>query len=184
MTILDRFLQQRRIQKAISYIPEQSVVLDIGCHRGELFTRLGNRLRYGVGIDPVLENDTIHEKYELIKEAFPSTRAENKLYHCITMLAVLEHLNPDLQANTIQACYKLLHKEGVLIVTVPDKKADKILLVLQKLRLIKGMQLTEHYGFDILQIPGLFSNAGFAMVVHKKFQLGLNNLFVFKKRLC
>ena len=181
MTFLDRWLQQKRIKKASCYIPKQSVILDIGCHHGELFMHIGKDLRYGVGVDPVLEKNIIHAKYELIKDIFPSEQVENKLYHCITMLAVLEHISSDLQGNTIKACYNLLHKEGLVILTVPHKRVDRILPLLQKLRLIKGMQVMEHYGFDTLQIPELFAKAGFALVIHKKFQLGLNNLFVFKK---
>jgi len=181
MTFLDRFLQKWRIRKAMPYIPDQSVVLDIGCHEGELFQQLGSTLGYGVGIDPLLEKDVIHSKYELLKDLFPSERTENKIYHCITMLAVLEHIPHDDQIKTIYACFELLHKEGVIILTVPHKKVDTILSILRKLHLIKGMQLNEHYGFDALEIPRLFENGGFTFVVHKKFQLGLNNLFVFKK---
>lgn len=183
MTFLDRWLQKRRIRKAIPYIPKQSVLLDIGCNNGELFTQLGDNFLYGVGIDPVLKEDVIRAKYELLKDTFPSERAETKIYHCITMLAVLEHIPPAIQATTINTCYKLLHKEGVMILTVPDKKVDRILTLLHRFRLIEGMQLEEHYGFEISTIPKLFMNAGFELVLHKKFQLGLNNLYVFKKSL-
>lgn len=181
MTFLDDFLQQTRIRKAMPYIPAKSVVLDIGCHRGELFINLGNKLGYGVGVDPTLENDIIHENYELLKDTFPSNRAAKKRYHCITMLAVLEHIQPDQQVTTIKACYNLLEKEGLVIVTVPNKKVDTILAILQKLRLMKGIQVHQHYGFDALRTPGLFANAGFTLLVHEEFQLGLNNLFVFRK---
>lgn len=181
MTFLDRWLQKRRIRKAVAYIPKQSVLLDIGCNNGELFTQLGDNFLYGVGIDPILNQDVIRAKYELLKDTFPSKRAETKIYHCITMLAVLEHIPPAVQADTINTCYKLLHKEGVMILTVPNKKVDRILMLLKMFRLVKGMQLEEHFGFDTSAIPKLFTNAGFELVMHKKFQFGLNNLYVFKK---
>jgi 2-polyprenyl-3-methyl-5-hydroxy-6-metoxy-1,4-benzoquinol methylase len=181
MALLDDYLQRVRIKKAMPYIPDQAIALDIGCHKGELFIKLGKKLGYGVGIDPILEKDIIKEKYELHRDTFPSTRATTKLYHCITMLAVLEHIQPDQQIATIKACYDLLRQNGVVVVTVPDKQVDKILSILRKLRLVKGMQLDEHYGFDVSQTFGLFATAGFILVVHKKFQFGLNNLFVFKK---
>ena len=181
MTFLDRFLQRRRIQKAKRFIPVDSVVLDIGCHQGELFTALGAKLRYGVGVDPVLEKDVTHQQFELLKDFFPSPRAVNKIYHCIVMLAVLEHIKPAEQSSLVDACYHCLHQDGKLILTVPDKRADRILTILQKFGLVKGMQLHEHFGFDVSQIPALFARGGFELVVHKKFQLGLNNLFVFKK---
>ena len=183
MTFLDRFLQRWRIRKSIPYIPNDSVVLDVGCHRGQLFTKLGTKLRYGVGIDPILEMDIVHAHYELLKDSFPTNRAAGKLYHCITILAVLEHIPHSQQEAAITACYTLLQKEGFVILTIPDKRVDKLLGMLRRLGLIKGMQLEEHYGFEPADALALFSNAGFELVVHKKFQLGLNNLFVFKKPL-
>ena len=177
------YLQSRRLKKALRYIPQDSVVLDIGCHKGELFVKLGSKLRYGVGIDPSLPKEIILENYELRKDIFPSTHAENKLYHAITMLAVFEHIPRDHQENVVEACYKLLHTDGVMILTVPNKKVDRILSVLQKLRFVKGMNSDEHYGFDHRLVPSLFANGGFRLIKHQRFQLSLNNLFVFKKAL-
>jgi 2-polyprenyl-3-methyl-5-hydroxy-6-metoxy-1,4-benzoquinol methylase len=181
MTFLDRWLQQTRIKKARSYIPPQAFVLDIGCHHGELFMNLGEKLGYGVGVDPLLEKDIRHEKYELLADSFPSKRIENKKYHCITMLAILEHIPEALQPAAIKACFNLLDQQGIMIITVPHPFVDDILVVLQKLRLMKGIKTEEHYGFNIRQIPDLFAGAGFRLVIHKKFQLGLNNLYTFKK---
>jgi hypothetical protein len=48
-------------------------------------------------------------------------------------------------------------------------------------RLIDGMSLEQHYGYDITQTPALFCSAGFTLLNAKKFQFGLNNLFVFEK---
>ena len=127
--------------------------------------------------------DIVHAHYELLKDSFPSNRAAGKLYHCITILAVLEHIPHSQQEAAITACYTLLQKEGFVILTIPDKRVDKLLGMLRRLGLIKGMQLEEHYGFEPADALALFSNAGFELVVHKKFQLGLNNLFVFKKPL-
>ena len=181
MTLLDDYLQNSRINKTMPYIPPGSVVLDIGCHHGELFKKLGDTLGYGIGIDPILESDIVTGKYELLKDVFPSSRAEQKQYDRITMLAVLEHLLPEQQVLTLQACYRLLKAGGAMIITVPDKKVDLIIDVLHKLGLMKGIQFHEHYGFDIANVPSLFENAGFRLIRHKKFQMGLNNVFVFEK---
>lgn len=181
MTLLDDFLQNSRIRKATPFIPANSVVLDIGCHHGELFIKLGKKLGYGVGIDPILEKEIITENYELIKDVFPSEKATKRSYDRITMLAVLEHLPPEQQIIMTEACFKSLHPGGAIIITVPDQKVDLIIEVLHKLRLMKGIQFHEHYGFDISNVRPLFENAGFTMIKHKKFQLGLNNLFIFKK---
>jgi cyclopropane fatty-acyl-phospholipid synthase-like methyltransferase len=182
MTILDRYIQRRRIIKAMQYISSGSTVLDIGCHQGELFKALGQRLRRGTGIDPLLQQEIANEKFSLIRGNFPMDGDVSGNFDHICLLAVLEHI-PILQQHAIAfACSKLLRENGVVIITVPSPKADKVLDGLKKLRLIKGMSLEDHYGFDPAQIPQIFGQAGFALQVHKTFQAGFNNIFVLKKK--
>jgi hypothetical protein len=45
------------------------------------------------------------------------------------------------------------------------------------------MSLEEHYGFDPSCVPSLFSVGKLELIKAKKFQLGLNNLFVFRRAL-
>jgi hypothetical protein len=68
-----------------------------------------------------------------------------------------------------------------VIVTVPSPRVDDILGVLTRLRLVKGMSLEEHYGFDPAQTESVFSPPRFRVAHRGRFQLGLNNLFVFEK---
>lgn len=73
MTILDKFIQQQRIKKALPYIPTNSVVIDIGCHKGELFHALSHRLQFGIGIDPGLDVEVHKEQYILLRGSMPGT---------------------------------------------------------------------------------------------------------------
>jgi hypothetical protein len=43
------------------------------------------------------------------------------------------------------------------------------------------MCLDEHHGFAVEKTPSLFCAVGLELVRHERFQLGLNNLFVFRK---
>ncbi|HEY7819578.1 MAG TPA: hypothetical protein VIG29_15255, partial [Vicinamibacteria bacterium] len=52
---------------------------------------------------------------------------------------------------------------------------------LKFLRLIDGMALDEHHGFEPSDTPAIFSGFGLRLVRRRKFQLGLNNLFVFQR---
>jgi hypothetical protein len=64
---------------------------------------------------------------------------------------------------------------------VPSPSVDAILEVLLFFRLIKGMELDQHYGYDITKTQSLFESVGFQFITHQSFQLGINNLFVFEK---
>jgi hypothetical protein len=44
-----------------------------------------------------------------------------------------------------------------------------------------GMSLEEHYGFNPSDVEPIFSTAGFTLKEHYKFQLGLNNIYIFEK---
>ncbi len=180
MKYTDRFLQDWRIKKALAHISPQSEVLDIGCFDALMFQKLGNNLLYGIGIDPLVQEQKT-EKYELIRGFFPDALPNGKTFDAITLLAVLEHIPATVMDSFSKACFEYLKPNGKLIITVPDAKVDHILEVLKFFRLIHGMSLEEHYGFDVSQTPDIFTQAGFSLLRHETFQLGLNNLFVFQK---
>lgn len=68
-----------------------------------------------------------------------------------------------------------------MVITVPAKSVDHILTLLRALRLIDGMSLEEHFGFEVAETPAVFSPPRFRLRHHGRFQLGLNHLFVFEK---
>ena len=64
---------------------------------------------------------------------------------------------------------------------VPSPSVDGILDVAIKLRLLDGMEAGEHHGFAPDEIVKAFVRAGFTVLATKRFQLGLNNLFVMRR---
>jgi hypothetical protein len=58
---------------------------------------------------------------------------------------------------------------------------DHILAALCGLRLADGMSLEQHDGFDPRTTPEFFVPSGFVLEYRRRFQLGLNHLFVFRK---
>lgn len=182
MKAIDRLVQRWRIAKAAPWIAPGSRVLDIGCADGALFRQLRDRVREGVGIDTELRERVVHERYELLPGTFPEVLTGNRVFDAITLLAVLEHVPPEHQASLALACAQRLVPGGHLIVTVPGPLVDSILDVLLFLRLIHGMALEQHYGFEPAQTPGIFEPHGFELVRASRFELGLNHLFVFRRR--
>lgn len=182
MTALDRLLQRWRFAKARPYIDAGDRVLDIGCLQGDLFRHFETTIAEGVGIDPLLPEPAEGPKWKLIPGWFPDDLPDADPFDAIVMLALLEHIPPAEQPRLVRDCAQRLKPGGHLVITVPSPLVDRILAVLVRLRLIDGMSLEQHYGFRPAQTPSLLSGTELELVKAQRFQLGLNNLFVFHKR--
>ena len=179
MKAIDRVLQRWRIRKAARHIPPGTRVLDVGCGDGALFRFLGPRVDIGVGIDPLAQETPAKAPFRLIRGFFPHDMPEMPPFHAITALAVVEHLPDDVMAGFIAGCSRFLLPEGRLILTVPSPFVDRILAVLRFARLIDGMSLEQHHGASPSAIAASFAKPPFVLRHKERFQLGLNNLFVF-----
>ena len=181
MKALDRALQRWRIAKAKPFIPSGARVLDVGCSAGALFRQLGSLIGSGVGIDPELREPLVVGNARLYPGRFPKDMPEAEPFDVITLLAVLEHVPRSEQSVVASACARLLKPGGKIVITVPSPQVDVILKVLRALRLVEGMSLEQHFGFEPREVGPLFTGAGLTLVAQQKFQLGLNNLFVFQR---
>jgi SAM-dependent methyltransferase len=181
MTFVDRLLQRWRISKARPYVAAGDRVLDVGCAEGELFRRIP-AIGEGVGIDPDLPATPPDlQRTTFLKGLFPQALPDDRPFDVITLLAVLEHVPADGQGPLAAACAGHLKPGGRLIITVPSPVVDVVLGVLRFLRLIHGMALEQHYGYDPRQTPAIFAVDGLELRKARRFQLGMNNLFVFAK---
>lgn len=181
MKALDRYLQNVRINKAKKFIKQGDTVLDIGSVDGVMFEALKGIISKGFGIDPTLKEQVETPLYTLIPGYFPEVSPIGVQYDAITLLAVLEHIPTHLQIELANNCFKHLKPGGRVIITVPSPQVDFILSVLTTLKFIDGMSLEEHYGYDPKQTIHLFTSPQFKLIRKQRFQLGLNNLFVFEK---
>ena len=176
----DSVLQSWRIRKAAPYIPRGAHVLDIGCSDGALFRALGGRIASGLGIDTATV-PADHGSFQFIQGYAPAALPRGDRYDAITMLAVLEHIPPDAQRDLAASCLSLLRPRGRIVCTVPSPKVDTLIHLGRRLGLLDGMAEHEHYGFKPADTVRLFTDRGFALRRAQRFQLGLNNLFVFAR---
>lgn len=180
MKYIDQLLQNERIKKAVPWIRDNAVVLDIGCYNGALLQKIESRISYGYGIDPLLEHKIMKEKYILFPGKFPyDLPKELTSFDVITALAVFEHLSEEERPFFVQSIKQKLRPGGRIILTIPNKQVDHILKFLIKIKLIDGMSLEEHHGFETIKTFELFFQEGFILEQYNKFQLGLNNLYIF-----
>ena len=182
MKFVDRVLQGWRIRKVRPYVPAGSHVLDVGCAGNALYDAVPGIGQY-VGIDPHLVASSERGGARFIKGWFPQDLPPLAPFDVITMLAVLEHLPPDVQPRVVQSCADLLRAGGRVVLTVPSPFVDHILTVLRFARLVDAdaFAIDQHHGFDVRRTADLFGVSGFILVAWIRFELGLNNLFVFQK---
>jgi len=182
MKLLDRVFQRWRIAMAAPWIRPGDRLLDVGCDDGKFLVYLGGRIVPSVGLEPKLEPGvSAPPPHQILQETFPHCDFPPEHFDCISLLAVLEHIPaPDL-AMAVNRCQDWLKVGGRLIITVPSPLVDRILMVLKALRLVDGMCVDEHYGFRPSEVVQLFRPPDFELLRYRRFQLGLNNLYVYQK---
>ncbi|MCI0637892.1 MAG: class I SAM-dependent methyltransferase [Gemmataceae bacterium] len=179
MRYLDRLLQRWRAGVARPWIPAGARVLDIGCHQGEFLEAAGNQIGPSVGLDPRAV-PRFNGHYRIEAERFAIRLPfDNASFDAVVLLATLEHIKD--KQELASECYRILRPAGRVVLTVPSPAVDQIVTALCWLRLADGMCLDEHHGFDASQTRTLFENVGFKLAHTARFQLRLNNLFVFCK---
>jgi SAM-dependent methyltransferase len=178
---LDLRLRDYRLARALPWVPAGARVLDIGSGDGELFRQWQGHISGGIGLEPLLIEPFEGDGYRLVPGRFPDDVPAGERFDVITMLAVLEHLPPDVQAQLADACAALLKPGGRVVITVPSPRVDDILHVLLKLRLIQGINAHEHYGYKPSDTPAIFPAPRFRLLEQGTFQMRLNNLFVFER---
>ena len=181
MTIIDSILQLWRIRTASKHLAGNLRLIDIGAHKGELFEYLGDRIIQGYGIEPTLDKPLTQNSYSIVPGSVPEIKPLEKNWDAITMLAVIEHIKKSYHNEIADYCYEHLKPGGIVVITVPIPSADKILNLLKWCRLIDGMSLEEHMQFLPEETFDIFKPPSFELVAREQFQLGYNQLFVFKK---
>ncbi|HYJ60223.1 MAG TPA: class I SAM-dependent methyltransferase [Actinomycetota bacterium] len=181
LTVVDRAIRAWRIRVAARYVRRGSRVLDVGCHDGALFRALDGRISSGLGVDPDLEGDTSIGPYTFTRASFPGDPPIEGVFDAITMLAVLEHMEPSALEAVHRTCLRLLAPGGSVVITVPSPQVDRILHWLQRARLIAGVALHQHHGFDPALVPATLDRPPLRLISRRRFEFGLNNLFVFER---
>ncbi|QCB46343.1 hypothetical protein [Hydrogenophaga sp. PAMC20947] len=184
MKFLDKFIRQWRVKVAMNSIRGGPTgVFDIGCDDCYLLNLLDNGENRLGGCDPRLTTQAPSDRFKLFKGYFPSAVEGIDFcdtYDAIFALAVFEHFSEDDLIKSSQRISEMLTDNGRLIVTVPHPFVDKILDALVFFRLIEGQALEEHHGFDPESLVEILSKH-LRLESKRTFQLGLNNIFVFKK---
>lgn len=99
-------------------------------------------------------------------------------FSVITMLAVLEHVEPEVARRILRDCHRALAPGGIVIVTTPAAWADGLLRAMARLGLVSAEEIREHAcAYSLRTLRLVMTEAGF-LPPHKlragPFELGLN----------
>ncbi|MGI8937147.1 MAG: class I SAM-dependent methyltransferase [Iamia sp.] len=181
MTGLDLFIQRLRIAAALEHLPANGHVLDVGCGDGAFFRQGSSKVASGVGIDVLApQEEWVFGPFERRTGSFPEKVGDGERFDAVVMLAVVEHLRDHELARWASAVPEVVEPGGKLIITTPSPVVDRILDAGIKLRLLDGMEAHQHHGFDPRQVPDLFTGPTLHLEHRRRFELGLNHLFVFR----
>ena len=111
----------------------------------------------------------------MIRGSFPQDLRDRGPYDVIALLAVFEHVPDEERAAFVAACRDLLRAGGRVVMTVPAPLVDRIIDALRRFRLVHGMDIEAHHGYQPEETPGYFA-AGMGSSRTSVFELGLNHL--------
>lgn len=172
------YFRARIANKLIPVELRQGRILDVGCGTYPYFLS-HTYFKEKFGIDQNKKPDYIENInwYSLDLNKEPKLPFSNQYFHAITMLAVIEHLNPTSLVELFSEVYRVLTPGGVLILTTPAAWSDSLLKWMARLKLVSKEEIDEHVFVYTLPLLGwYFGKAGFELTKVKfgYFELNLN----------
>lgn len=147
----------------------QGGILDVGCGAFPAFL-VSTRFSEKYGLDQLprppssglLQEYGIHYISHNIEQApelpFPSGR-----FDIVTLLAVLEHIEPGRLPALLLSIHRILKPGGMCLLTTPAPWADPLLKVMAKLRLVSPEEIEEHIeAYSPRRILSLLEKASFS----------------------
>lgn len=180
--LLETFLAKQRADIANQNIPEllrKGTILDIGCGSVPYFLS-SIRFATKIGVEKSIPRPESFSPITILSadiERDARLPLEDSSIDVVTMLAVLEHIEPVHVPIVLQEIKRLLRPTGVFIFTTPAKWTDKLLRTMAKVGLVSKEEIEEHkdvYTPDTLH--SLLTDAGFSSnnIQLSSFEMGMN----------
>jgi 2-polyprenyl-3-methyl-5-hydroxy-6-metoxy-1,4-benzoquinol methylase len=186
--LLEPLLAKLRSQQANRLIPQHlrgGRILDVGCGSYPYFLS-HTYFREKCAVDQNARPEHIEDiNWHLLDlNSISSLPFQEQYFSVITMLAVIEHLDPAALVRLFSDSYHKLIPGGVLILTTPSQWSDILLKNMAKVGLVSAEEIQEHvYAYNLPLLGWYFGKAGFAMqqVRFGYFEFGLNMWAVAQK---
>lgn len=168
---LEPVLARQRAQTANQLIPpqlRQGRILDIGCGTYPYFlAHTEFEKKFAIDQLPMpthVASNLRIEGFSLNLNLRPALPFDPDFFNVVTLLAVVEHLNPDSMAVIFQEIHRVLRPGGRVIMTTPAAWSDGLLRLMARLRLVSAEEIDEHaYAYTLPLIGWYYGQAGFEM---------------------
>jgi len=169
--LLEGLLARKRAWMANSLIPEhlrQGRILDIGCGSFPHFLT-HTKFAEKYGIDKSLSDATIEtfrEKKIILANADIVNEVkipfDDSHFDVVTMLAVVEHIEPQKVDGIMTEVRRILKQGGLFIITTPAEWTDGLLRSMAKMHLVSPAEINEHKAtYTPQKITAILEDAGF-----------------------
>lgn len=168
-TGLNRYFERSSVQQALPFLWPGDRVLEAGTHHGEFLEAFADHGEGSVGLDPYV-SPCWTSTFALTRGDFPEAVAGLGRFDAIVMMSTLHHTSRDQLAAWASTIAYLLEPGGRFIATIPSRFVSYAL----------------HGDIDHVADPqhalAAMTGAGLFLKAHRRFQFGLNNLYVFQRR--
>lgn len=173
--LLEPLLADLRAQRANKLIPSnlrKGRILDVGCGSFPYFlAHTSFQEKFAIDQIPLSSNTASElkiESFTLDLEIEPHLPFEGNFFEAITLLAVVEHLDPSLMAKLFKEVYRVLKPGGMVILTTPAAWSDGLLKFMARISLVSAEEIHEHaYAYTLPLLGWYFGQAGFEMTKTK-----------------
>jgi 2-polyprenyl-3-methyl-5-hydroxy-6-metoxy-1,4-benzoquinol methylase len=166
---LNRYFERSTIQQTLPFLWPGDRVLEVGTDHGEFLEAFADHGEGSIGVDPHV-SPCWTSTFALTRGDFPDAVEGLGRFDAIVMMSALHHTSSDQLAAWASTIAYLLEPGGRFIATVPSRFVSFAL----------------HGDIDTMADPqhalAAMTGAGLFLKAHRRFQFGLNNLYVFQRR--
>ncbi|MGD1018000.1 MAG: class I SAM-dependent methyltransferase [Verrucomicrobiia bacterium] len=179
--LLEPLVAKLRARQANRLIPARlrsGRILDVGCGSQPYFlSHTSFREKYAIDqLTPAGGGENI-AFHALDLNTDPKLPYEDCFFQVVTMLAVVEHLNPSSLVQLFREIHRVLAPGGLLVATTPASWSDGLLRRMARTGLLSAEEIFEHkYAYTLPLLGWYFGIANFSMdrIRFGYFECGLN----------
>ncbi len=166
--LLESWLARMRARQANRLIPahlREGRILDIGCGSYPYFlTHTYFSEKFAVDqMTPKFPHHDI-EWFTLNLDSKPTLPFDDEFFSVVSMLAVVEHLDPSKLVVLLNEVSRTLIPNGTLVITTPAVWSNQLLKLMAKINLVSAEEIEDHVFLYTLPLLGwYFGKSGFDM---------------------